>query len=54
MSIKCAPEWPVRDETHKEHLKLALQILQERNHKGESAAAILKTAGRKRDSSSRP
>jgi hypothetical protein len=46
MSIKCVPEWPVRDGTHKEHLKLALQSLQERHRQGESAAAILKAYSR--------
>lgn len=40
--MKCAPEWPLREEpAHKEYLKLALQVLRERNQH-ESAAAILK------------
>jgi hypothetical protein len=44
--MKCAAEWPPRAPAHKDHLKLALQILRERHRKRESAAAILKTYSR--------
>lgn len=37
----CAPEWPVKEVTHKDHLKVALEVLRERHRNGESAAAIL-------------
>jgi hypothetical protein len=43
--MKCAPEWPERDTTHKEHLKVALQILRER-HRHESAASMLRAYSR--------
>jgi len=47
--MRCAPEWPVRESTHKEHLKLALQILRERHRKRESAASILKAYSQPED-----
>src|SRR5262249_31266028 len=44
--MKCAPEWPLReDPAHKDYLRVALQILRER-HRHESAAAILKAYSR--------
>jgi ribosomal protein L37E len=45
-AIRCAPEWPVRSDNHKDHRKLALQILRERHRNGESAAAILNAYSR--------
>jgi hypothetical protein len=44
--MKCAPDWPVNEAAHREHLKLALQILRERHRRGESAAAMLKAYSR--------
>jgi hypothetical protein len=45
----CAPEWPVRDPGHKDHWRLALQILRDRHRHGESAASILKAYSRPED-----
>lgn len=44
--MRCAPEWPVKEDGHADNLASALRSLRERHSEGESAAAILKAYSR--------